>query len=110
MEAFGQWMVSAEARALHPIVRAAVDHFKLVHIHPFVDGNGRLSRLLMNVRLMQAGYPPVIIPVHERLSYYETLSLADDGDVRPFVRFIANLTERTIEEYLLLSQKQKQLS
>ena len=53
MEKYGKWLVSNEAASLHPIARAAMDHFKLVHIHPFVDGNGRLSRLVMNIRLMQ---------------------------------------------------------
>lgn len=53
MEKYDQWLGSAEAAALHPIARAAMDHFKLVHIHPFIDGNGRLSRLVMNIRLMQ---------------------------------------------------------
>eukprot|EP00117_Sycon_ciliatum_P019991 scpid61261/ scgid17944/ Adenosine monophosphate-protein transferase FICD homolog len=106
MDKFGQWLVSAEAAAMHPIARAAMDHFKLVHIHPFVDGNGRLSRLLMNIRLMQGGYPPIIVPVQERYTYYEMLSLADGGDPRPFIRYVANLTDRTLEEYLLFTQKQ----
>lgn len=79
---------------------AALAHYKLVHIHPFYDGNGRTSRLLMNLVLMQAGYPPTIIPVELRSEYYEHLKTANSGDVRPFVRFIVRCTERTIDDYL----------
>ena len=50
---------------------AALAHYKLVYIHPFVDGNGRTSRLLMNLILMQHGFPPVIIRKQDRLQYYQ---------------------------------------
>lgn len=71
-----------------------------MHIHPFTDGNGRTSRLLMNMILMQAGYPPVIIHKQHRHKYYEYLQLANAGDVRPFVRFIAECTEQTLDLFL----------
>lgn len=61
-----KWLQSHEALQMHPIRYAALAHYKLVYIHPFVDGNGRTSRLLMNLILMQAGYPPVIIPKQDR--------------------------------------------
>ncbi|KAH8345375.1 hypothetical protein KR084_008274, partial [Drosophila pseudotakahashii] len=79
---------------------AALAHYKLVHIHPFIDGNGRTSRLLMNTLLMRAGYPPVIIPKQQRSKYYHFLKLANEGDIRPFVRFIADCTEKTLDLYL----------
>lgn len=79
---------------------AALAHYKLVHIHPFSDGNGRTSRLLMNTILMQAGYPPVIIHKQHRHKYYEYLQIANTGDVRPFVRFIAECTEQTLDLFL----------
>lgn len=79
---------------------AALAHYKLVHIHPFSDGNGRTSRLLMNMILMQAGYPPVIIHKRHRHKYYENLQVANGGDVRPFVRFIAECTEQTLDLFL----------
>jgi Fic family protein len=60
------WLRSQDALQMHPIRYAALAHYKLVYIHPFLDGNGRTSRLLMNLILMQAGYPPVIIPKQER--------------------------------------------
>lgn len=69
MENFSRWLNYESTLRLHPVRFAAVAHYKLVHIHPFTDGNGRTSRLLMNMILMQAGYPPVIIPKGERHKY-----------------------------------------
>lgn len=97
---FLEWLNSEDALELHPVRYAALAHYKLVHIHPFIDGNGRTSRLLMNLLLMQAGYPPVIIPKQRRHMYYQHLQTANDGDVRPFVRFIAQCTDRTLNLYL----------
>ncbi|XP_072938802.1 protein adenylyltransferase Fic [Epargyreus clarus] len=100
MSQFLEWLNSEDALDLHPVRYAALAHYKLVHIHPFVDGNGRTSRLLMNLLLMQAGYPPVIIAKQHRHMYYQHLQAANEGDVRPFVRFIAQCTERTLNLYL----------
>ncbi|XP_069684441.1 protein adenylyltransferase Fic isoform X2 [Periplaneta americana] len=100
MEEFENWLSSEHAMRLHPIRYAALAHYKLVHIHPFTDGNGRTARLLMNTILMQAGFPPVIILKQDRLKYYEYLEIANDGDIRPFVRFIAECTERTLDLFL----------
>ena len=62
-----------EAHKHHPIERAAKVHADFVGIHPFIDGNGRTSRLLMNLELLKAGYPPCVITVENRLAYYEAL-------------------------------------
>lgn len=105
MEEFIFWLNSEEAVKLHPIEYAALAHFKLVVIHPFYDGNGRTSRLLMNLILMQAGYPPVSIKIEDRLKYYETLDTANDGDVRPFIRLVAECTDRTLDEYILVTSE-----
>ena len=72
MAQFIDWY-NTEAHTLHPIERAAKVHADFVGIHPFVDGNGRTSRLLMNLELMKAGYPPSVIIVENRLAYYEAL-------------------------------------
>ncbi|KAG6804170.1 adenosine monophosphate-protein transferase Fic [Apis mellifera caucasica] len=100
MEEFASWLNSERAIRMHPVRYAALAHYKLVHIHPFSDGNGRTSRLLMNMILMQAGYPPVIIHKQHRHTYYENLQIANTGDVRPFVRFIAECTEQTLDLFL----------
>uniref|UniRef100_A0A1I8NSW1 Protein adenylyltransferase Fic n=1 Tax=Stomoxys calcitrans TaxID=35570 RepID=A0A1I8NSW1_STOCA len=100
MRHFENWLNSEQVLSLHPIKHAALAHYKLVHIHPFIDGNGRTSRLLMNTLLMRAGYPPVIIPKQQRHKYYQYLQIANEGDIRPFVRFIADCTEKTLDLYL----------
>jgi len=64
---------------LHPVERAARIHNDFVKIHPFVDGNGRTGRLLMNLELLKEGYPAAVLPVSERLAYYAAL---DEAQVR----------------------------
>ncbi|XP_037731442.1 protein adenylyltransferase Fic isoform X1 [Drosophila subpulchrella] len=100
MQRFLRWVNSEHSSSLHPVNYAALAHYKLVHIHPFIDGNGRTSRLLMNTLLMRAGYPPVIIPKQQRSKYYHFLKFANKGDIRPFMRFIADCTEKTLDMYL----------
>ncbi|MEQ2237302.1 hypothetical protein ILYODFUR_021776 [Ilyodon furcidens] len=101
MDELVQWLNSEEALQLHPVEYAALAHYKLVYIHPFVDGNGRTSRLLMNLVLMQARYPPITIRKEQRAEYYATLDTANEGDVRPFIRFIAKCTEITLDTLLI---------
>lgn len=100
MNQFEEWLNSEKAKSLHPVKLAALAHYRLVFIHPFVDGNGRTSRLLMNTILMRRGYPPVIIQKQHRLKYYNFLQIANQGDIRPFVRFIADCTEKTLDLFL----------
>lgn len=101
MEELVQWLNSEEALQLHPVEYAALAHYKLVYVHPFVDGNGRTSRLLMNLVLMQAHYPPITIRKEQRAEYYAALDTANEGDVRPFIRFIAKCTEMTLDTLLI---------
>ncbi|XP_051975703.1 protein adenylyltransferase FICD-like [Xyrauchen texanus] len=96
-----QWLNSEEALHLHPVEFAALAHYKLVYVHPFADGNGRMSRLLMNLILMQASYPPITIQKEQRAEYYAALDTANEGDVRPFIRFIAKCTEITLDTLLI---------
>lgn len=89
-----------EKSKLNLIELAAILHHKLVNIHPFADGNGRTARLLMNIILLQAGYPLVIILKNDRRKYYDTLSRADSGNIDPFITFIARAVERSLDLYL----------
>jgi len=89
-----------ERKKLHPIELASLFHHKLVHIHPFFDGNGRTARLMMNVLLMQEGYPLVIILKNDRKRYYKVLELADGGKCEELTRFIAAAVMRSLEIYL----------
>lgn len=93
------WM-SEEKTTLHPVELSAMLHHKIVHIHPFFDGNGRTARLAMNVFLLQAGYPLVIILKNDRKKYYRVLALADKGDYEPLVKFIVQAVERSLDIYL----------
>jgi Fic family protein len=79
---------------------AALFHHKFVHIHPFQDGNGRVGRLLMNVFLMQYGFPLAIIQKNDRQKYYRVLAEADEGRYKPLVTFVAQATLRSLNIYL----------
>lgn len=75
---------------LRPLTRAVLAHLEFVTIHPFVDGNGRLARLLMNYELLIAGYPWITIRSDERFPYFQALERAQvDGDVKPIGEFLA---------------------
>ena len=87
----------------HPIIQAALLHGELVKIHPFVDGNGRTSRLVMNLDLMNNGYNPVIIKKENRLEYYEALDKAHTtGNYTDFVKLINKLEIEMLNKYLQL--------
>ena len=87
----------------HPIIQAALLHGELVKIHPFVDGNGRTSRLLMNLDLMNSGYNPVIIKKESRLKYYEALDKAHTtGNYTDFVKLVTKLEIEMLKKYLEL--------
>ncbi len=76
----------------HPVVRAALLHGEFVKIHPFIDGNGRTARLLLNLVLMSNGYPPIVIKKESRLAYYEALDTAHTTlNYSKFVHLIATL-------------------
>ena len=87
----------------HPIIQAALLHGELVKIHPFIDGNGRTSRLFMNLVLMNKGYNPVIIKKESRLKYYEALDTAHTtGNYTDFVKLVTKLEVEMLKKYLEL--------
>ena len=76
----------------HPVVRATLLHGEFVKIHPFIDGNGRTSRLLLNLELMKNGYTPIVIKNENRAKYYEVIDLAHSTmNYGPFVELISDL-------------------
>ena len=102
MESFFQWCGAARGE-LHPVEFAARVHADFVNIHPFKDGNGRTARLIMNLELMRAGFPTVIVPVDARPDYYRNLDIAvTQGDYLPFVMQIAELAQKSFAPYWTL--------
>ena len=86
---------------LNPIELAAWTHVEFVRIHPFIDGNGRTSRLLMNYQLMSQGFLPVSVDKETRLDYYNALEqYAVNNDLNPFADFVADLEEERLDVYL----------
>ncbi|HUM70499.1 MAG TPA: Fic family protein, partial [Chloroflexota bacterium] len=75
-------------------------HHRLVAIHPFLDGNGRTARLILNLILLRAGYPPAIITRVNRRQYYRVLAQADRGKTAPLVNFVGRAVERSLTLYL----------
>ena len=87
----------------HPIIQATLLHGELVKIHPFIDGNGRTSRLIMNLDLMNHGYNPVIVKKENRLEYYEVLDKAHiTNDYTDFIKLVTKLEIEALEKYLKL--------
>jgi Fic family protein len=78
-----------------PAVRAVLGHFVFVYIHPYMEGNGRTGRFLMNVMMAAGGYPWTVIPVGDRDAYVEALEKASVGeDIVPFTEFLAGLVQK----------------
>jgi Fic family protein len=99
MAALIEWR--SQAVSIHPVARAAELHTRFVKIHPFVDGNGRTGRLLLNFDLMKAGYPPAVIRKEDRLAYYDALDEACvTEDYTGITRLVAEATSRSLKTYL----------
>jgi fido (protein-threonine AMPylation protein) len=79
----------------HPPVRVVLGHFVFVYIHPYMDGNGRMARFLMNVMMAAGGYPWTVIPLSARNTYMAALERASVGeDIAPFAEFLARLVRK----------------
>jgi Fic family protein len=94
-----EW-IEAQKGKFHDIAIAALAHYNMVRVHPFDDGNGRGARILMNLILMKAGYPPAIVKNEKRRKYLDALPEADSGNLVPFVEFITSSLAITQEMIL----------
>ena len=78
-------------------------HILFVKIHPFIDGNGRTARLLLNLELMKNSYPPVIIKKEERVEYYDALDKAHvTNEFNDFIKLVTRALNRSLDVYLKL--------
>ncbi len=93
----------------HPIETASLLHHKFVEIHPFIDGNGRVARLLTNLYLIARDYPPVVLKKEDRKKYYSSLGSADMGNLSPFANFLAKAVDENLTIYLSVSGESDEL-
>ena len=99
MEEFADWL--GNAKDIHPADLAAEAHYRLVSIHPFTDGNGRIARLLMNMILLMTDYPPAIIRKRDRLNYMDSLEKAQLGGAKDdYLKIIGKAVDRSLDIYL----------
>ncbi|MDQ6469626.1 Fic family protein [Flavobacterium sp. LHD-80] len=104
MEEYFTWY-EINKNKLHPVILAAEMHERLVTIHPFIDGNGRTSRLIMNLILMQKGYLIANIrgDYENRMRYYQSLEVAQTKkDKEDFLLFIAQTQKESLERYITI--------
>lgn len=83
-----EWL-DTHIKSEHPVITAAIAHYNMIKAHPFDDGNGKGARILMNLILLREAYMPAIIRIEDRKEYIDCLTLADKGDINPFVSFVA---------------------
>ena len=103
MDEFFKWLKKEDK--MHAVELAAEAHYRFVTIHPFIDGNGRTARLLMNMILMMKGYPPAIIRKNDRLAYIKSLEkpqlVNGEGDSKnDHFKLIASAVDRSLNIYL----------
>ena len=113
MKEFGDWLkkVSSESKEWgikHAFINAIVAHTWLVYIHPFIDGNGRVARLLMNLILMRSGYPIAIITKEDRLRYYDALEISQTSDLSAFISLLSECIYESLEEYEIAVKEQRE--
>lgn len=99
MEAWAAWL-TGEGLRYEPVTRATIAHHGLLAIHPFLDGNGRTARLLLNLQLLRAGYPPALLLKEWRLGYLEALARADRGRYGPLLNLVGRAVESGLDLYL----------
>lgn len=112
MQGFAAWLGLASMpnkviSQTEGVLVAAIAHTWFVTIHPFVDGNGRVARLLMNLILMRYGFPIAIITKEDRVRYYDALETSQSSDLGPFLSLLEDCIEESFEEYEKAAEEQR---
>ena len=100
MADFGDWL--SQPPPQHPVAIATAIHARLVTIHPFTDGNGRVARLLMNLHLLRTGYPLAIIQAADRAAYIDAVVAWQAGKTEPLLLMVASCVKSSALEILSL--------
>ena len=101
-ELMRQWVawLDNEGMTYEPVLRSAIAHHGFEAVHPFVDGNGRVGRLLLNLMLMRDGYPPALMLREWRVRYITALDTANTGNYTPLANLIGQAVEAGFDRYL----------
>ncbi len=100
-----EWIRDYQTTKLNPLIAAALFHIRFEAIHPFIDGNGRTGRLLVNFMLMRAGYLPISIKYESRLAYYQAFTTYHaTGSLEPMARIILEAEKARLQEWLNIVQ------
>jgi len=94
------WLTSDDALHYDPVTRATIAHHDFEVLHPFADGNGRVGRLLLNLMLIQDGYPPALVLREWRPRYIQALQQAYVGEYSPLVDLVGLAVEQALDLYL----------
>jgi Fic family protein len=94
------WLTSDAALRYDAVTRAAIAHYDFEALHPFTDGNGRVGRLLLNLMLMQDGYPPALVLREWRPRYIQALHRAYSGEYSPLIDLVGLAVEQGLDLYL----------
>ena len=108
MRDFMDWLEPASMNGVNDVIQlSAACHARFAQIHPFVDGNGRTARILMNLVLMRAGYPIAIITRDDRTRYIDALERSQISDLTPFIALLLECISETLEEYEAAVKEQR---
>jgi Fic family protein len=113
MSDFGKWLSEASRPGMlfaqyEAILVASAAHTWFVTIHPFIDGNGRVARLLMNLLFMRYGFPIAVLTREDRARYYDALELSQSSDLTGFVSLVTESLEESLEEYESAAAEQRE--
>lgn len=97
-----EWVawIYGDGLVYEPITRAAIAHHGFEGVHPHIDGNGRVGRLLLNIMLMQEGYPPALLLNDWRVRYIHALNIANTGNYTALINLIGQSVEAGLDLYL----------